>query len=111
MVLWMNLMKTIQRTYCYLLKMSVIGHWEKKQSIAENLQKHFGHTSANKILKLIKLSGIVDKELVDLINEVEEKCTVFLKYKKAPLTPVVVFSLSRDFNDVISMDLKEINGF
>ena len=82
----------------------------EKQSIAEKLPS-FGHASLNKILKLIKLSGIVDKELADLINEIGEKCTAYLTYKKAPLKPVAGFSLSRDFNDVISMDLKEINGF
>ena len=65
----------------------------------------------NKILKLIKLSGILDNELVDLINEIGEKCTVCLKYKKVPLKPVVGFLLPRYCNDVISMDLKEINGF
>ena len=82
-----------------------------KQSIAEKSHKHFGHASSNKILKLIKLSGIVDKELFDLVNEIGEKCTVCLKYTKAPLKSVVGFSLSRDFNAVISVDLKEINGF
>ena len=60
---------------------------------------------------MIKFPGTVNKELVDLINEAGEKCTVYLKYNKAPLKPVVDFSLSQDFNDVISMDLKEINGF
>ena len=83
----------------------------EKQSIAEELHKQFGQANSNNTLKLIKLPGIVDKELVDLINEVGEKCTVYLKYKKAPLKPVVDFSLSRNFNDVISMDLKEINDF
>ena len=57
------------------------------------------------------MSGIVDKELVDLVNKIGEKCTMCLKYKKAPLKPVVGFLLSQDFNDVISMDLKGINGF
>ena len=72
-----------------------------KQSIAEKSHKQFGYASSNKILKLIKLSVIVDKEVFDLVNEIGEKCTVCLKYKKAPLKPVVGFSLSRDFNNVI----------
>ena len=84
---------------------------KQKQSIAEKLHKQFGQASTNKTLKLIKLPGIVDQELVDLINEIGEKCTVCLKYKKVQLKPVVGFSLSQHFNDVISMDLKEINGF
>ena len=68
----MNSMKTMQTAYYYLLKMSAIEHCEKKQSIAEKLHKQFGHAGSNKILKLIKLSGIIDKELVDLINETGE---------------------------------------
>ena len=66
------------------------------RSIREKLHKQFRQTSSNNTLKLIKLSGIVNKELVDLINKIGEKCTMCLKYKKAPLKPVVGFSLSRD---------------
>ena len=35
----------------------------EKQSIVEKIHKQFGHASLNKILKFIKLSGKVDKEL------------------------------------------------
>ena len=63
-----------------------------------------------RISKLVKSADIKDSELFNLINKVEVKCPVCLKYKKAPLKPVVGFSLSKDFNDVIAMDLKEING-
>lgn len=82
----------------------------EKQIIVEKLYKQLGQAGSNKILKLIKLSGI-DKELVDLVNEIREECTVCLKYKTVPLKPVVVFSLLRNFNNVISMNLEEINGF
>ena len=57
------------------------------------------------------MSRIVDNELVDWIKEIGEKYTASWKYKKAPLKPEVGFSLWRDFNDVISMDLKETDGF
>ena len=84
----------------------------EKQIIVEKLYKQLGQAGSNKILKLIKLSGIIDKELVDLVNEIREECTVCLKYKTVPLLkPVVVFSLLRNFNNVISMDLEGINGF
>ena len=69
------------------------------------------NASSNKIIKLVQSAGINDEHIVDLINSVEQTCTVCLKYKKAPLRPVVGFSLSRDFNDLMSMDLKEINGY
>ena len=57
------------------------------------------------------MSRIVEKELVDWIKEIGEKYPASLKYKKAPLKPEVGFSLWRDFNDVISMDLKETDRF
>ena len=81
-----------------------------KKKIAEKLHKQFGHASSNKISKLVKSAGIKDSELFNSINEVEVNCPVCLKYKKAPLKPVVGFSLSKRFNDVIEMNLKEING-
>ena len=82
----------------------------EKKKIAEKLHKQFRHASSNKISKLVKSAGIKDSELFNLINEVEVNCPVCLKYKKAPPKPVVGFSLSKDFNDVIAIDLKEING-
>ena len=81
-----------------------------KKKIAEKLHKQFGHASSNKISKLVKSAGMKDSELFNLINEVEVNSPVCLKYKKAPLKPVVGISLSKGFNDVIAMDLKEING-
>ena len=61
-------------------------------------------------MKLVKTSQIEDNELFELIDEIGEDCSICLKYKKAPLKPVVGLSLSKRFNDVISMDLKGING-
>ena len=61
-------------------------------------------------MKLDKTSGIEDNELFELIDEIGEDCSICLKYKKALLKPVVGLSLSKQFNDIISMDSKEING-
>ena len=41
-----------------------------------------------------------------MISKVEKSCSVCLQYKKAPLEPVLKFSLSKDFDDVISIALK-----
>ena len=46
---------------------------------------------------------------MEILSSVEDKCEICLKYKKSKLRPVVVFSLSRDFNDVIAIDLKAMN--
>ena len=74
------------------------------------MHKQFGHSSASKILKLVKASEIEDNELYELIGETGEDCSICLKYKKVALKPVVGLPLSKHFNDVISMDPKEINS-
>ena len=75
----------------------------EKRKVAENLQKQFGHSSTSKTLKLAKTSGIKNNKRFELINEIGEDCSICLKYKKAPLKPVVGLSLSKHFNDGISM--------
>ena len=53
-------------------------------------------------------ANIHDKELIQEINNIEEQCDICLKYKKPKLRPVVGFSLSRDFSDVVAVNLKAI---
>ena len=48
-------------------------------------------------------------ELLNLLDVIEKNCEICIKYKKPSLKPAVGFSLSKEFN-VISMDLKHING-
>ena len=69
----------------------------------------FGHASPEKLKKLIKASNVNDQELLHIIDLVDQKCQVCLKYKKPKLRPVVSFSLSKDFNDVVGADLKSVN--
>ena len=73
----------------------------EKRKISEKLHQQFGHSSTSKILKLVKTSGIEDNELFELIDELGEDCLICLKYKKAPLKPVLGVPLSKHFNDVI----------
>ena len=53
---------------------------------------------------------ILFTELLNLLDVIEKNCEICIKYKKPSLKPAVGFSLSKEFNDVISMDLKHING-
>ena len=40
----------------------------------------------------------------------KKNCEICIKYKKSSLKPAVKFSLSKQFNGLLSMDLKYING-
>ena len=74
------------------------------------LHCQFGHSTSEKFKKLIKSSNIDDRELLEIIYTLDNKCQVCIKYKKTKLRPSVGFSLSKDFNDVVAVDLKPTNG-
>ena len=78
--------------------------------IANKLHFQFGHAGPEKLKELIKASNVNDQEQLDIIDLVDQKFQVYLKYKKLKLRPVVRFSLSKDFNDVVATDLESING-
>ena len=46
----------------------------------------------------------------NIIQEVEAICEICIKYKKPHSRPVVGFSLGKEFNDTVSMDLKTFKG-
>ena len=66
---------------------------DQKFKIANKLYCQFGHASPEKLKKLIKASNINDQKLLDIIDLVDQKCQVCLKYKKPKLETVVSFSL------------------
>ena len=82
----------------------------QKLKVANKLHCQFGHASPEKLKNLIKASNIHDQELLSSIDLVDQNCQVCLNYKKPNLRPVVSFSLSKEFNNVVAADLKSING-
>ena len=42
--------------------------------------------------------------------EIENFCGICTKYNQPGLKPIVGYSLSKEFNDTVSVDLKEISG-
>lgn len=60
-------------------------------------------------MRLVKISGKKDNEHFD-ISEVEYKCPIYMKYKKASLETMVGFFLLKDLNDLVTMDLKKAHG-
>ena len=58
--------------------------------------------------KLIKASSINDD--VKLFVEIENCYEICTKFKQPGLKPIVGFSLSKEFNDIVSVDLNKISG-
>ena len=78
----------------------------KAKDKASKLHKQFAHPRKEKLLRLIKDAGINDPELEEEIGKLEESCQTCFKYKRSPPRPVVSMPLAKNFNDVVSMDLK-----
>ena len=81
---------------------------EEKSKVAIKLHKQFGHADSSRIVNLIKDSGREDNELSRCIENVQEKCGTCNNFKKPALKPVVGFALSKEFNEAVSMDLKDV---
>ena len=76
------------------------------RAIADKLHKQFAHPSPEKLIRLVRQSGITDKKLEREINSVTKQCITCLKHRRTPPRPVVSLPMSSKFNDVVAMDLK-----
>ena len=85
------------------------SHIMKKVAIASKLHRKFGHSTLQKLKKVLKSSNADDRELLEIIVTIDNKYQVCMKYKKTKLRPSVGFLLSKDLNDV-AMDLKSTNS-
>ena len=77
-----------------------------KNKVSSKLHLQFGHAPSNKIIQLVKDVGIEDTELFQCITEAEKICSSCKSYKKRKLRPVVRFALAKEFNEVVSIDIK-----
>ena len=86
-----------------------LDHKAKRKACLK-LHSQFGHPTKERLLKLIEDASIKDKDLTKLIGEISDKCGTCNRFKSIKLRPVVGMSLSKDFNDMIAMDLKPYKG-
>ena len=79
------------------------------------LHLQFGHGSGEKIWKLTEEAqwskGLNEKdkgEIKELMTGLTDSCKTCMKYKRNPAKPVVGFSWSRTFNEIIAIDVGEL---
>ena len=82
-----------------------------KRKVALKLHQQFAHAPSKRIISLIKDANVEDQELFKSIIDVEDNCQICKRYKRPQLKPAVGFSLAREFNETVSMDLKTYHGF
>ena len=83
---------------------------EMKKKACKKLHIQFGHPDTDRLHDLLKDAKVVDKEVFDLVADVEKACYTCNKFKKLKIRPVVGFALARDFNDFLAMALKPYNN-
>ena len=81
--------------------------------IATKLHRTFAHPASDKLLKLINNAGpqwAENQELKKEIISVSENCNTCKLYKKPPPRPVVSLPMATQFQEVVALDLKQLNG-
>ena len=80
---------------------------DEKQKIAIRLHCQFSHPSSDKLITLLKDANINDKQLFDMVKNINSNCNVCQKYKKPKPKLIVSFPLAKTFNETVVLDLKE----
>ena len=80
----------------------------EKLKKAQKLHRQFAHASKERLIKLMKGAGCEDKEFIELLEEVCEKCKFCLKYRHKKPKPIVALPKTDRFNELVLMDLKEL---
>ena len=82
-----------------------------KKKVAIKLHSQFSHPSARNLIKLVVGAGWGnDHELINQITKVSEECKICQEYKKPTPRPIAGLPMATEFNEVVAMDLKYING-
>ena len=80
---------------------------EKRQK-ALKLHRQFAHASKERLLRLLKNGGCTDLEFMKAVEKCCEECQFCQKYRKPKPKPIVGLPKAEKFNEVVSMDLKEV---
>ena len=90
--------------YCKELSEKTVS---QKQKIAEKLHHRFSHAKSDKFKVLLRDAKVMDKDLEDLLDRLDDSCSVCKKYRRPKPRPVVSFPMEKTFNETVGMDLKE----
>lgn len=81
--------------------------YKEKVNVANKLHKHFVHPRSDRLIKFVKDASVTGNEFINSIRSVESSCNTCQHYKKPAL---VGFSLAKDFNETVTMDVKPFRG-
>ena len=76
---------------------------------ALKIHRHFSHARKERIKKILEDAGVWNQDYNQALSEIENQCKVCKVYTKPPMKPSVGFSYAKEFNEVISIDLKDFH--
>ena len=103
-----NNLKTVNEVL--LTNNNTISLSKNREMKAKKLHLQFGHAPSYKIEELLIDAGNEDDDLIKSVYKFEERCKICKTFKKAKLRPVVGLSLAKEFNENVSIDLKDYEG-
>ena len=82
----------------------------KQKPTGMRIHRVFGHASAAKIIETLKSTNDYSEELGAALKKIDESCDFCLKQKRHVSIPKTAAVYTQDFNELVCVDLKEING-
>ena len=76
------------------------------RTIANKLHRQFAHPTPDKLIRLIRNSGVRDVHLEKEVEAVSKQCITCIRLQRPPPRPVVCMPLASKFNETVAMDLK-----
>ena len=70
------------------------------------MHEQLGHPGMRKFKEMLKSTSILSENVIPIVNKLYENCLTCIKFQKSKPKPKVSPSLSTQFNETISIDLK-----
>ena len=83
---------------------------KEKEKKVTKIHKVLAHPHPNILKQFFKNSSENEKEVLEAVGAVTERCEVCRRFRKSPSRPKVGLPVSNDFNDCVALDLKERKG-
>ena len=90
------------------VNMSVPESVKEKEEILKKIHRQFGHPMKETEFTLLKNIKCDDKESRKLVTTIHDKCMTCKKFSPTPPRPVVSLPPACEFQEILTMDLKEV---
>ena len=91
-----------------LMTLPEVGEEDQLEAVLLKIHRQFGHPSIATEENLLKKASKWKKEMTKMLEKIHGSCRTCKLFSKVPPRPVVALPAASEFNQVITMDLKEV---